>query len=44
MIDSGSACHWGRENRAGQGRRVKRMPVGMGEPEDAGPAKIRSVI
>src|SRR3954465_1472093 len=38
------ACPRGRENRAGQGRRAKFMPEGMDEPEDAGPAKVCSVI
>src|SRR5436190_2082226 len=44
MIDSESACPWGRENRAGQGRRAKFMHECMDEPEDAGPAKICSGI
>src|SRR5438132_9062343 len=44
MIDFESACPWGRENRAGQGRRAKPMLDCMGESEDAVPATIRSVI
>src|SRR5881227_4049466 len=44
MVDSESACPWGRENRAGQGRRAKLMLDCMGEPEDAVPATIRNVI
>src|SRR4051794_29790395 len=44
MVSFRPACPWGRENRAGQGRRVKFMPLGMDEPEDAGPAKVCSVI
>src|SRR5918999_2604979 len=44
MADRGLRCPWGRENRAGQGRRVKPMPDGIGEPEDADPATVCSVI
>src|SRR2546426_611937 len=42
-VGSESACPRGRENRAGQGRRAKPMLDCMGEPEDADPAKVRSV-
>src|SRR3954452_17272306 len=44
MVSFRPACPWGRENRAGQGRRVTFTPLGMDEPEDAGPAKVCSVI
>src|SRR5918992_1184010 len=43
MADPGPRCPRGRENRAGQGRGVKPMPAGIGEPEDAAPAKVCSV-
>ena len=55
MIDFRPACPWGRENRCAfgadrslrsltQGRRAKAMLDGMGKPEDAGPAKVCSVV
>src|SRR5436305_4853967 len=49
MISFRPTCPRGRENRVrfaneGQGRRVKFMPEGMDEPEDAGPAKVCSGI
>ena len=44
MIDSKSAWPWGRENRAGEGRRAKFRHKCLDEPEDARPAKICSGI
>ena len=55
MIDSGSACPWGRENRVAfgndralralsEGRRVKFRHKCLDEPEDARPAKVCSGI
>src|SRR2546421_9254447 len=44
MVDFGSGCPWGRENRTGQGRRAKFMHECMDEPEDVGPATICSAI
>src|SRR6266516_8202928 len=44
MIDSESACPWGRENRAGEGRRAKFRHECLDEPEDARPATICSGI
>src|SRR6185312_7279653 len=44
MADLRAARLRGRENRAGQGRRVQPMPARMGKPEDKVPAKVCSVI
>ena len=43
MFDSESACPWGRENRAGRGRKAKPMLYCISELEDDDPAKVRSV-
>src|SRR5213082_1687001 len=42
MIDSESACPWGREDRAGEGRRAKFRHECLDESEDARPATICS--
>src|SRR4051794_26403073 len=44
MFAAGSGCLRGPEKRAGQGRRVRRLPPGKREPEDAGPATLCRVI
>src|SRR5438105_14622805 len=44
MIDSESACPWGREDGAGEGRRAKFRHECLDESEDARPATICSGI